>query len=211
MNLQISQNFGILEASHVACGLRGLPHCGSLLPEIRRAERRVSKHLLLPFYIKFGTYDGSLLLQGESEMHVPEAKDWHFDVDKYLKSYIPRNLVNRLPKLLSHFLGHRNKPRTEIGNIIVAGWALLGAFVGVATIEAAFMAPTIKDHEVPLLIGSFVRFVLRILLAESMLTYTGCCCNFGIQYHRITARPASEHYNRTHLICCGWRWHHQAL
>ena len=195
----------------MGCGLRGLPHGGSSLSETRRAERRLSKHLLLPFHIKFGAYDGSLLLQGGSEMHVPEAKDWHFDVDKYLKSYIPRNLVNRLPKPLSHFLGHRNKPRIEIGNIIVAGWALLGAFVGVAVIEAAFMAPAIKDHGVPLLIGSFVRSVLRILLAESMLTYTGCCSSFGIQHHRITARPASKHYNRTHLICCRRRWHHQAL
>ncbi|KAL9067978.1 MAG: hypothetical protein Q9161_006501 [Pseudevernia consocians] len=103
-------------------------------------------------------------------MYVPEAKDWHFDVDKYLKSYVPRNLVNRLPKPLSHFLGHRNTPRTEIGNIIVAGWALLGAFVGVATIEAAFMAPTIKDHEVPLLIGSFgAAAILEFNTIESPL------------------------------------------
>ncbi len=95
-------------------------------------------------------------------MHVPEAKDWHFDVDKYLNPYIPRNLIYRLPKPLSHFLGHRDRPRAGIGNIIVAGWALLGAFVGVAVIEAAFMASPIKDHGVPLLIGSFVRFELRI-------------------------------------------------
>lgn len=113
-------------------------------------------------------------------MHVPEVKDWHIDVDKYLKPYVPRNLIYRLPRPLSHFLGHRDRPRTEIGNVLVAGWALLGAFVGVAVIEAAFMAPAITHHGVPLLIGSFVRLVLRILLTELMLTYAGCCCSLGI-------------------------------
>lgn len=96
-------------------------------------------------------------------MHVPEAKDWHFDLDKYLKPYIPRNLVHRLPRPFSHFLGHRDRPRTENGNIFVAGWAFLGAFVGVAVIEVVFMVPIIKHHRVPLLIASFVRLLLRIL------------------------------------------------
>ena len=125
-------------------------------------ENCVTNHLLSRIHVQIRAYNGSALLKGKNEMHVPEAKDWRFDVDKYLNPYIPRNLVYRLPKPLSHFLGHRDRPRTGIGNIIVAGWALLGAFVGVAVIEAAFMAPSIKDHGVPLLIGSFVRFELRI-------------------------------------------------
>ena len=116
-------------------------------------------------------------------MHLPEAKNWHFDVDQHLKPYIPRNLVYRLPRPISHFLGHRDRPRTEIGNILVAGWALLGAFVGVVVIEAVFMLSVIKDHGVPLIIASFVRLVLRILLFESMLIYTGRCSDLGIQYY----------------------------
>lgn len=103
-------------------------------------------------------------------MHVPEVKDWHIDVDKYLKPYVPRNLIYRLPRPLSHFLGHRDRPRTEIGNVLVAGWALLGAFVGVAVIEAAFMAPAITHHGVPLLIGSFgAAAVLEFNTIESPL------------------------------------------
>ena len=116
-------------------------------------------------------------------MHTPEAKDWNFDVDDYLRPYIPRNLVYRLPRPLSHFLGYRDRPQTEIGNLLVAGWALLGTFVGIVVIEASFMAPTIKAHGVPLIIASFVRLVLRILLAKFMLIYLGCFSNLGIQYH----------------------------
>ena len=102
-------------------------------------------------------------------MHVSKAKDWHIDIDKYLRPYIPRNLVRKLPRPLSHFLGHRDKAGTRIGNVLVAAWALLGAFVGVAVIEAAFMAPVIKDHGVPLLIASFVRLGERFLQVTSTL------------------------------------------
>ena len=108
-------------------------------------------------------------------MPVPELKDWHFDVDNYLKPYIHRNVVHRLPRPLSHFLGHRDGPHKEIGNILVAGWALLGAFVGVAVIEAVFMVPAIKHHGVPLLVASFVRLALRFLFLEPTLICTGCC------------------------------------
>lgn len=60
---------------------------------------------------------------------------------------------------LGGFAEHHNKPSANIGKLLVAGWALLGAFIGVATIEAAFMAPAFKYHGVPLLIASFVRLV----------------------------------------------------
>ena len=86
-----------------------------------------------------------------------EAKEIHFDIDKYLNPYIPRNRVARLPKPISHFLGHRESPRKEIGNLLIAAWSFLGAFVGVVVIEAFFKIPAIYDHGVPLLIGSFVR------------------------------------------------------
>ena len=116
-------------------------------------------------------------------MHVPKARDWHLEVDTHLNPYIPRNLVHRLPRPISHFLGHRDGPRTQIGNILVAGWALLGAFIGVVVVEAVFMAPIIKSHGVPLLITSFVRLVLlRSLLVEFLLIPTGCCSDLRIQY-----------------------------
>ena len=113
-------------------------------------------------------------------MHFPKARDWHLNVDNHLNPYIPRNLVYRLPRPISHFLGHRDGPRTEIGNILVAGWALLGAFTGVVVIEAIFMTPAIRGHGVPLLIASFVRLVLHILLVEFSLIFTGCCSDLGV-------------------------------
>ena len=144
-------------------------------------------------------------------MHVSKAKDWHINIDKYLRPYIPRNLVHKLPRPLSHFLGHRDRAGARIGNVLVAAWALLGAFVGVAVIEAAFMAPAIKDHGVPLLIASFVRLGERFLQVNSTLKYTGCCSDIGVQHRRITARPASKRYCRTRPICHRWHWHHQTL
>ena len=115
-------------------------------------------------------------------MHVPKARDWHVDIDAHLNPYIPRNRVPRLPRHISHFLGHRDKPRTQIGNVLVAGWALLGAFVGVVVVEAVFMAPIIKSHGVPLLITSFVRRVLQSLLIEFLRIPTGCCSDLRIQH-----------------------------
>ena len=115
-------------------------------------------------------------------MHVPKARDWHVEVDTHLNPYIPRNLVHRLPRPISHFLGHRDGPRTQIGNVLVAGWALVGAFVGVVVVEAVFMAPVIKSHGVPLLITSFVRLVPRSLVVELSFIPTGCCSDPRIQY-----------------------------
>ena len=116
-------------------------------------------------------------------MHIPKAREWHVDIDTHLNQYIPRNLVYRLPRPISHFLGYRDGPRTEIGNILVAGWALVGAFAGVVVIEAVFMASVIKDRGVPLLITSFVRLGLHIVFVDSPLTVTGRCSDLRVQYH----------------------------
>ena len=89
-------------------------------------------------------------------MHLLEARDWHFDVDRHLNPHLPRNLIYKLPKPISRLLGYRDGPRREVGNVLVAGWAFLGGFIGIAVIEAVFMIPTIHDHGVPLLIASFV-------------------------------------------------------
>ena len=59
-------------------------------------------------------------------MRVLEAKDWQIDVVNYLKPYIPHNLVSRLLRPLSHFIGHRDRPWSKIGNTLVAGGLSLG-------------------------------------------------------------------------------------
>ena len=96
-------------------------------------------------------------------MPLSAAREWHFDIDTYLNPYIPRNRLDRLPKPLTHFLGYRDKPREPIGNVLQAGWALIGAFVGILVIEAVLMIPTFKKHNIPLIIASYVREGLSLL------------------------------------------------
>ena len=89
-------------------------------------------------------------------MQISRAKDWDIDVDRYIKPYIPRNFVYRLPKPLPRFLGYRVAAQPEIGNVLVAAWAFLGAFIGLVVIEAVFSTPPIHRHSPPLVIASFV-------------------------------------------------------
>lgn len=84
-----------------------------------------------------------------------EAKHFSFDIDRHLNAYIPSNFVRTLPKPIARFLGYRDGPRRDIGNVLIAGWAFFGAFVGIITIEAVFLIPVIHDHGVPIVIGSF--------------------------------------------------------
>ena len=196
--------------------LRGTPQGVSTLLELAMGQEAVGQApllptLFLPLHIRPRAYHGQVFSEKENEMRLPEIKDWHFDIDDYLKPYIPRNLVYRLPRPLSHLLGHRDTPLREIGNILVAGWALLGAFAGVVVIEAVFMAPIIKPHGVPLLIASFVCLVLSISLVYSMLTYTGRCSESRVQHYQVTARSASKRHARTHHFRGRWRWHYKAL
>ena len=85
-----------------------------------------------------------------------EAQDFSFDIDRHLNAYIPSNFVHRLPKPIARFLGYQDAPRRDIGNVLIAGWAFFGAFVGIITIEAVFLIPAIHDHGVPVVIASFV-------------------------------------------------------
>jgi len=89
-------------------------------------------------------------------MHYPAAKELHFSIDKYLDPYIPRNRIDRLPRPLSHFLGYRDAPRQQIGNVPIALWAALGGFCGTAILGGLFMADFIKGAGGPVIVGSYV-------------------------------------------------------
>ena len=89
-------------------------------------------------------------------MWVLEPQDWNLDIDRYINPCVPRNRISRLPKPISRFLGYRASPREDVGNLLVAAWSFLGAFIGIVVIAAAFMIPAIHDHGAPLLIASFV-------------------------------------------------------
>ena len=88
-------------------------------------------------------------------------KSWDIDIDRWLNPFVPYNRLSRLPRPVSRFLGYRNEPHKETGNVLVAWWSLVGAFSGVAAIEAVLMIPEIQKHDVPTVIASFVRSVVR--------------------------------------------------
>ena len=82
--------------------------------------------------------------------------DWNVDVDRWLNKFIPRNRLSKLPAPVAHFLGHRNGPYKELGNVLIAWWAFIGAFTGVIIIKAVLMIPEIHNRGVPVVIASFV-------------------------------------------------------
>ena len=84
-------------------------------------------------------------------------ESWDVDIDKLLNRFVPYNRLFKLPRPVSRFLGYRSGPHHEIGNVLVAWWAFVGAFAGVAVIEAVLMIPEIQKHGVPTAIASFVR------------------------------------------------------
>ncbi len=98
-------------------------------------------------------------------MKLPAARDVNFDIDKYLNRFVPRSRLYLLPQPISWFLGYRDKPRKEIGNVLVWGWSFVGAFCGVALIEGVVKSsPEIQSYAPPLILGSFVSYSLPFRL-----------------------------------------------
>lgn len=98
-----------------------------------------------------------------------------YDVDTYLNPYIPRPRLDVLPRIVSRFLGYRpqsspvpNPPHT----LIIWLWCFIGAFCGVAIIEASYKAiSTLDDRTVPIVIASFgAAAILEYNTIESPLS-----------------------------------------
>jgi len=82
--------------------------------------------------------------------------DWNFEVDDYINRFIPASPLHRLPTPISRFLGYRTQKKQDVGNILGAGWSLLGAFCGLAVIAAVFNnTSSIQARHPPALIASF--------------------------------------------------------
>ncbi|KAG8532295.1 uncharacterized protein KY384_003936 [Bacidia gigantensis] len=96
-------------------------------------------------------------------MRLSKASFWHVDIDKCLNVFVPQNFVHCLPRPIAHFLGYRETPQKELGNLLIAFWACVGAFVDVVLIESVFMIPQIRHEKPPLLIASFVCQILPFL------------------------------------------------
>jgi hypothetical protein len=85
-------------------------------------------------------------------------KDIHFDLDVYLNPFIPPNPIRQLPKVIARFLGHRDKPAEELGNILASLWALLGAFLGLLVTAAVYkFSHDLQRYHPPVLFASLVR------------------------------------------------------
>ena len=106
-------------------------------------------------------------------MPILEATDFDFNIDKYLNRFIPRNRVQCLPRFVSHFLGYRVKPYQEPGNVLIALWSFIGAFVGISIVEWMFRVPLIASYGVPTIIASSVRLAWRQPGREDMLISPG--------------------------------------
>ncbi|KAG4414984.1 hypothetical protein IFR04_011858 [Cadophora malorum] len=79
---------------------------------------------------------------------------YNFDVDRYINPIVPRSRLYLLPKPISWFLGHREKPPKQIGNVVTWFWAFIGAFCGILVIEAVFQTDMLQSDGAPIIIGS---------------------------------------------------------
>ncbi|KAK0119141.1 hypothetical protein ONS95_008003 [Cadophora gregata] len=79
---------------------------------------------------------------------------YNFDVDRYINRIVPRSRLHLLPKPISWFLGHREKPTKNVGNVVTWFWAFIGAFCGILVIEAVFQTEKLQSDGAPIIIAS---------------------------------------------------------
>jgi hypothetical protein len=103
----------------------------------------------------------------------PSPSTWHFDIDSYLNPFVPAPRWHLVPKPIAHMLGHRDSPVKPIGNILIAGWSLLGAFCGVALVASVSKrVPSFEARDAPAIVGSFVRFHISTRLPTTEISKT---------------------------------------
>lgn len=91
---------------------------------------------------------------------LPRPQDVRFDIDECINPIVPPSQLYRLPKPISRFLGYRETPSPEVGNILIAFWALLGAFLGLLTVGAVFhYSDRILQYHTPVIFASLVRTI----------------------------------------------------
>lgn len=77
-----------------------------------------------------------------------------FTIDNVLNKYIPANRLNRLPPLVSRFLGvHQTSPRADYWIWLEI---LVSTFCGIALLEGVFKSHTaFTSHHVPIIVASY--------------------------------------------------------
>lgn len=89
------------------------------------------------------------------------AREWDFDIDRYLNRVVAPSPLHRLPAPISRFLGYREETRQDVGNVLGAFWSLVGAFCGLAVVAGVFNnTGSIQWHHPPALIASFVSTLI---------------------------------------------------
>ena len=79
-----------------------------------------------------------------------------FDIDHYLNRFIPSSRLHILPTPISWFLGYRREPGSRSDTLAAWFWAFIGAFCGIAIVEAVFHTAYFEARGAPLVIASFV-------------------------------------------------------
>lgn len=103
------------------------------------------------------TVAGSFLVLLGEKMGV---REWELDVDRYLNRVLPASPLHRFPVSISRFLGYRKEQSQDVGNVLGAFWALVGAFCGLSVVAAVFNnTGAIHARHPPALIASFVRLL----------------------------------------------------
>jgi len=82
-------------------------------------------------------------------------RSWGFDIDHYLNRIIPPSPLPNLPYPIAHWFGYRKIPPKDVGNIIAAFFAFVGAFAGLLTVAGLFDYTGIRHLGGPVLIASF--------------------------------------------------------
>lgn len=95
--------------------------------------------------------------EGRRLWKLPRPQDIHFDIDDYLNRFVFRSQLYRLPKPVSRFLGYREKPTSDVGNILIAIWAFVGTFCGILLVGVVFnYSDRIKYYHAPVVFASLV-------------------------------------------------------
>ncbi|KAF2488585.1 hypothetical protein BU16DRAFT_473731 [Lophium mytilinum] len=79
----------------------------------------------------------------------------NFNIDRYLNRLVPPSPLHNMPYPIAHFLGYRKTPPKDVGNILGAIFAFIGAFVGLLAIAGLFNYTSINNLNGPVLIASF--------------------------------------------------------
>lgn len=88
---------------------------------------------------------------------LPSPQDLNFDIDKYLNRVVPQNQAKRLPLPVARWLGYRPQPVQEVGNLLIAAWACVGAIIGLLVVGAVYKySNAIAELDPPVIFASLV-------------------------------------------------------